>query len=255
MRIIALVSLFALVAVATGSSNVHAQEPLEFLQANKTVASVSQPVILASLDTEAENAVDPPSIEEPPVQKYIVVENDSLSKIADLHATTWKRLFDKNTAIENPDKLKIGDELIIPAADETLAERPLPAPPEQPSSHTNIRTNAVKPAKPAASGLRPAQSAGNTYTYGYCTWYAKSRRMDLPNNLGNADTWVARAAAQGIPTGSAPSAGAIGQQGMHVVYVESVNGDGTVTISEMNYQGYAVISSRTVPASFFMYIY
>jgi peptidoglycan DL-endopeptidase CwlO len=77
----------------------------------------------------------------------------------------------------------------------------------------------------------------------------------LPNNLGNANTWVARAAAQGIPTGSAPRVGAIGQQGMHVVYVESVNGDGTVTVSEMNFRGRYVISSRTVPASTFRYIY
>lgn len=80
-------------------------------------------------------------------------------------------------------------------------------------------------------------------------------RPDLPNNLGNADTWVARAAAQGIPTGSAPRVGAIGQQGMHVVYVQSVNGNGTVTISEMNYQGLYIISTRTVPANSFMYIY
>jgi LysM repeat protein len=56
-------------------------------------------------------------------------------------------------------------------------------------------------------------------------------------------------------TGTAPRVGAIGQQGMHVVYVERINADGTVTISEMNYQGLFAISSRTVPASTFSYIY
>ena len=77
----------------------------------------------------------------------------------------------------------------------------------------------------------------------------------MPNNLGNANTWVARAAAQGMATGSTPRAGAVGQQGMHVVYVESVNGDGTVTISEMNHVGWNVVNQRTVPASNFQYIY
>lgn len=97
--------------------------------------------------------------------------------------------------------------------------------------------------------------AGNTYDRGNCTWYAKSKRPDLPNSLGNADTWVSRAKALGYQTGIEPIVGAIGQQGRHVVVVESVNDDGTVTISEMNYQGLGVISRRTLPASDFRYIY
>ncbi|MBW3568882.1 CHAP domain-containing protein [Candidatus Parcubacteria bacterium] len=100
-----------------------------------------------------------------------------------------------------------------------------------------------------------ASSAGNTYYRGYCTWYAKSKRPDLPNSLGNANTWYSRAQALGLPTGSVPKPGAIGQQGMHVVYVEKVNGDGTIFVSEMNYRGFGVVSHRTVPASTFQYIY
>ena len=50
-------------------------------------------------------------------------------------------------------------------------------------------------------------------------------------------------------------AGAIGQQGGHVVYVEAVNANGTITISEMNYQGFGIISSRVASASSFKYIY
>lgn len=106
----------------------------------------------------------------------------------------------------------------------------------------------------ASSYVRSSGVAGNTYSPGYCTWYAKNMRPDLPNNLGNADTWVARAAAQGLPTGSEPRVGAIGQQGMHVVYVEAVDGD-MVTISEMNYHGLWSMNTRTVSASSFSYIY
>jgi len=100
-----------------------------------------------------------------------------------------------------------------------------------------------------------SNSAGNTYSSGYCTWYAKSKRPDLPNSLGNAQTWFSRAQSLGIPTGTEPKVGAIGQRGNHVVYVEKVNTDNTVSISEMNYHGLGVTSTRTVPAATFRYIY
>lgn len=101
-----------------------------------------------------------------------------------------------------------------------------------------------------------ASNAGNTYACGQCTWYAKSKRPDLPNRLGNGGQWVASAAALGFATGSTPRAGAIGEQPGHVVYVESVNKNGTVNISEMNYNGgVGVVNHRTVPASTFKYIY
>ena len=97
---------------------------------------------------------------------------------------------------------------------------------------------------------------GNTYYWGQCTWYVASRRY-VPNNWGNAISWYYNAQASGFGTGSAPRAGAIGWERMnHVVYVESVNGDGTVTISEMNYGGRpGVLHYRTEPIGRFLYIY
>lgn len=102
--------------------------------------------------------------------------------------------------------------------------------------------------------------AANTYVRGNCTWYAKQRRPDLPNRLGNANTWLKRAAAMGYPVGSKPHAGAVGTttQGAlgHVVYIESVRKNGTVSISEMNYNGgVGVVHRRVVVASSFKYIY
>lgn len=103
-------------------------------------------------------------------------------------------------------------------------------------------------------------SAGNTYAPGNCTWYAKSRRPDLPNSLGNANTWYARAAALGWNVGSTPKKGAVGTTtagGLgHVVYVEAVSLDGQyVTISEMNYRGLYSMNTRTVFYTEFNYIY
>lgn len=52
---------------------------------------------------------------------------DSLSKIAEAHDTTYQRLFNANEKIEKPDLIYPGDSVRVPAADEQLAERPLPA--------------------------------------------------------------------------------------------------------------------------------
>lgn len=185
---------------------------------------------------------------------HTVKSGESLSKIAAQYQTTWKRLFDKNAQIADPNILNIGAAVSVPEPDEQLAERPLPADVSTPQIRTaNVRTRTARAAAPQV--ISGGSSAGNTYAPGYCTWYAKNRRPDLPNRMGNASAWVASAAAHGFATGSAPRVGAIGQQGNHVVYVESVNGDGTVTISEMNYRGVGVVSSRTAPASSFRYIY
>lgn len=117
---------------------------------------------------------------------------------------------------------------------------------------------AAAPRAPSRVSYRSAVS-GNMYDYGYCTWYVKNRRPDIGNTWGNANQWYGSAQAAGYSTGSAPVAGAIGVSFAgaygHVVYVESVNGDGTVNISEMNYNGWGVESSRTTSASEFSYIY
>lgn len=230
------------------------------LDPNKKSASVDNIMAIIEPANTAEEKKPEPA-------KHTVAQDETLSDIADQHDTNWKRLFYKNTNITDPNFIKIGQEVTIPLPDEELVTRELPEPPAPAADQDTAPAPAYEPAvegtqtasappqQTYTSNAPRGSSAGNTYSYGYCTWYAKNMRPDLPNNLGNADTWVARASAQGIPTGSAPRAGAIGQQGMHVVYVQRVNSDGTVLVSEMNYQGFGVVSSRTVPASHFRYIY
>lgn len=199
------------------------------------------------------------STEEPEVIEYTVKQGDSLTTIANEFDTTWQRIFYKNTDINNPDAINPGDLLIMPRVDEQLAERELPqiVPPQPVQQVQKVRPkNAIKQSSSVATPTTGTDSAaGNRYTRGYCTWYVKNMRPDLPNNLGNAATWVTRAQAQGIATGSTARAGAVGQRGNHVVYVESVNGDGTITISEMNYQAWNQTSRRTVSENYFTYIY
>jgi surface antigen/LysM repeat protein len=100
--------------------------------------------------------------------------------------------------------------------------------------------------------------SGNGYSYGYCTYYVASRR-GLPSNWGNANAWYYNAQASGFSVGNSPVPGAIAWSGAgyygHVAYVEGVSG-GMVTVSEMNYNGnWGHVTSRTVPAYSFRYIY
>jgi surface antigen len=85
----------------------------------------------------------------------------------------------------------------------------------------------------------------NGYDFGFCTWYVASRRIQIgdpvPTDLGNADTWAYRAAAFGMLVNNTPSYGAAVvlsevHEG-HVAFVEQVNPDGSVWVTEMNSRG------------------
>lgn len=142
-----------------------------------------------------------------------------------------------------------GAEIIIPEGKpaDQVASRVAAA--RRPANETAVSGNSFY-------GGRSGGSFANTYTRGQCTWYVASRRQ-VPNNWGNAISWYARAKAAGYATGSVPRAGAIGwERNNHVVYVEGVNADGSVNISEMNWGGRpGVVHYRTTPASRFLYIY
>lgn len=75
----------------------------------------------------------------------------------------------------------------------------------------------------------------------YTAWkvYQKNGHMPYWGGVGNANQWPGNARAAGIPVSKSPRAGSVGvimagQYG-HVVWVESVNGDGTINISQYNY--------------------
>ena len=109
------------------------------------------------------------------------------------------------------------------------------------------------PPPPAPGGAPPPGAivdppGANHFAYGYCTWYVANRR-NVPW-FGNAIEWWPNAPPYGYAEGQTPVVGAImvtRESGWgHVAYVESVNGDGTWTVSEMNYAGWNVVSRRTL---------
>ena len=103
----------------------------------------------------------------------------------------------------------------------------------------------------------------NHYLYGWCAWYAFEQRAALgkpvSNMWGDANNWAASASADGFTVSNSPSVGAIAQSyagsngaggSGHVAIVESIHGDGSITVSEMGWNGsVGTATYRTIPAS------
>jgi len=101
---------------------------------------------------------------------------------------------------------------------------------------------------------------------GNCTWYASGRAKQWGRNganvdklSGNAYDWGNQASRAGLRISNTPERGAIAQwDSGHVAIVESVNGDGTITISESSYSSKLgssidyLYGSRKIAASYIM---
>lgn len=96
------------------------------------------------------------------------------------------------------------------------------------------------------------------YAFRNCTdWVAW--RTKAPSGLGNAKTWDDRAPAYGYSTGSTPRAGAAavsnyGYYG-HVMYVEAVNGDGSIVVSDYNRAGTGKYDINTINPNGLTFVY
>jgi len=98
----------------------------------------------------------------------------------------------------------------------------------------------------------PQGQYANSFPYGWCTWYAASRRY-VPWS-GNAGDWYWNAQAMGYAVGSVPQPGAIvvlrESWWGHVAIVEAVYG-GSFLISEMNgVAGWGVVGTRILPSNY-----
>ena len=192
-----------------------------------------------------------PAAKEP--RKHTVAEGEYLELIGQNYGIEWIRIWQSNPQLQNQDVVDIGDVLIIPESDAKLDDRPLVQPAPVAPTMTVLNGQAAQNQSYIA---RPTVGGANGYVPGNCTWYVKNKRPDIGGYWGNAGyNWISAAQSAGYSTGSKPAAGAIGVQPGHVVYVESVNADGSANISEMNYGALYRMNWRTVPAGTFQYIY
>ncbi len=110
------------------------------------------------------------------------------------------------------------------------------------------------PKKKGGKAYLPNDNSGtdHTFPYGYCTWYV-AKKVWVPWG-GNAKNWAKNAAAMGRRVDRTPVKGAIFETSEspwgHVGYIESVNNDGTITVSEMNATaGWGKMDIRVLPMS------
>ncbi|MBC7581336.1 LysM peptidoglycan-binding domain-containing protein [Aeromicrobium sp.] len=173
---------------------------------------------------------------------YTVKAGDTVDTIAAKYSADKAQLIAANDA--EITGIKVGEQIIIPNGQQPVVK---PAPVYSAAANTG-------------SGFAWGGSAiygYNGYDYGYCTWYVAQRRAAIgnpvPANLGNASSWGYIARGAGMPTGSVPKQSAAvvtSTRGEgHVAFVEAVNEDGSVFLSEMNTAGWAVKSTKTISAA------
>ena len=126
------------------------------------------------------------------------------------------------------------------------------------TSNSNVKvstTSAPSNSNGSNSISNTSGSSNNLYTAGQCTYYVYDKvGGKIGSTWGNANNWASAAAASGYTVNNSPASGSILQSTAggygHVAYVENVNSDGSINVSEMNYgQGAGVVTSRTISAS------
>lgn len=186
---------------------------------------------------------------------YKILVGDTLRWIADKWSVDDFIKIAQYNNISDPDRIKEDTVIIVPDAKFPPKERPVLVPYNTRISISNGSAN-VSTSNSSFSSSSPSSSSasGNHFAEGYCTWWASERWHQLGRGyvpwFGNAGQWPAGARAMGYATGMTPRVGSImatwESSVGHVAIVESVNSDGSWTVSEENYKGLYIISSRTI---------
>lgn len=190
----------------------------------------------------------------PPVDGviYTIKNGDTADKVASTYKADQGRIVSFNDL--EISGFTAGKQIVIPGGTLPEDQRPGFQAPSGP-----VRNSGGGSGYRVNSNIARA-SAGNTYAYGNCTWYAFERRAQMGRPVGsfwgNANTWAIYArAAGGYTVNKTPAAGAVlvdtaGYFG-HVAVVESVASNGDIVISEMNnyaYGGFGIVNRRTISA-------
>ena len=177
----------------------------------------------------------------PPTHGVVVSvhKGDTADSLAGTFHVSAATIMDFNLLLIDPNALPEGMELVLPGGHGPALTIKTENYPSRVQFGASYKISLGAPTGPYSNVRFP---------WGWCTWYVASRRN--VTWVGDAYQWFGNAQAQGYPVGSAPRADAImvtWESGLgHVAYVESVNADGTFTVSEMNFRGFGVTSQRVI---------
>jgi len=171
---------------------------------------------------------------------YTVKGGESIVGIASRYGVSPALIESYNNVID--EELKPGMRIMIPDGAGPAMPTPDPKPETQIAGGGRNQSSSG-----SAPQIVSSSSGPNRFPYGYCTWWVASKRY-VPWN-GNAWQWYGNSIAYGKSVGRTPVAGAVmvtwESPVGHVAYVESVNGDGSFNVSEMNFSGWGRVSRRT----------
>ena len=181
---------------------------------------------------------------------YTVKDGDTVASLADKYKVDTERIVLYND-LASDESLVAGKRLVLPSGELPETERPgyvapRPVTPTYSGNSGNILSSSYGYAR---------VFSGNRYALGNCTWYAYERRAAIGRPVGslwgNATNWAVSARAAGFTVNGTPAPGAVFQYGGgygHVGIVDSVDGE-YLYVTDMNYAGYNVITSRKIPLS------
>ncbi|GGI41137.1 LysM peptidoglycan-binding domain-containing protein [Mammaliicoccus stepanovicii] len=167
---------------------------------------------------------------------YTVKSGDSLSIIAAKYGTTYQKIMSlnglNNFIIYPGQKLKV--------------------------SGTATSTGGNTGSSNTGGYNTPIFHHQNLYDWGQCTWHVFNRRQAIGKPIStywwNANNWASAAIKDGYTVNHSPSVGSILQSTAgyygHVSFVERINSDGSIQVSEMNFASSpGILTYRTIPAS------
>jgi len=210
-------------------------ELLAIKEINKPVEPPPQPKPQATV--QVEKKIEPKKKK----RYYTVKKGDTLTKVSKRFRVPVGRVLCANRHIDDPDLILPSERLRIPRKADKLKCPKI----KSQGNQGNVFTD--------HSSIAPS----GWYPYGWCT-YGAWTLAPWVGQWHDANTWDDMARAEGRTVNGTPVVGAVfvdnGGGVGHVGVVIKV-GKGTVTTKEMNYQGFGVWSSRTVPTSSFVYIH
>ena len=185
---------------------------------------------------------------------YTVKAGDTIASVSEKYNSPADQIFAYND-VSTGGELVEGSVIILPSGELPEDERP------EGSTGNGSAYNYSGGTSDASSyyANHTYWTSSNPMPYGWCTWYAWARRYQmggayvLPGGLGNANMWASALRGTFRVDGN-PEPGDVFQtyEGWygHVGIVDSVNSDGTITISDMNgISGWGRVGTATVPQS------
>lgn len=194
---------------------------------------------------------------------YSVKSGDTVDSLASKYGSNADEIIACND-LETNNNLTVGLKIVLPGGELPQRERPEYVAPV-------IRTNYSYTYSGAANSRENLRvlatgfyiySPGNPGVAGQCTWYAWYMRATDSRSLGplsggavgNANAWARVFGSRGYRVDRTPEVGAVfqtsgGSYYGHVGYVTAVNGDGSITVREMNLGVPYRVTESEIPAN------